>query len=309
MSVFINAIESMLKRCYQINVCGEISELSAPVCLVETCWFMSNIHDKNYWGAVEDRLHRFKLDKQESGRKVMLLNAELSPFRLPGKHRDLLLEVVDVWVVTDPYLHNILKAIDITPHGFLCDCINPDLFRPAEKELSVIAIGALKHIKNIDWIVEVYEHLEDTGIKRMYLGGAALWSAEVLDEDVKLIHAIEETTDVFIQNASSIEVAYHTAHAAFAVNNTWHDCSSRANEELLMSGVISLHGDHPLFEGRPGFKVKTPEEAVEKIFELTDGFEQLPDPKLHEASRQWALKKVSSDVFMTQFEDAVRSIL
>ena len=309
MSVLVNAMESALMSRYQVNVCKDETELTSDICIVETCWFLSNIHDADYWGGVEHRLHTFNEAKKKSGRKVILVVAELSPFRIPGKHLKLLVDAIDVWAVTVPYLWKLLKVIKITPNGYLCDCINADLFRPAEKEMSVIGVGALKHIKNIDWIIEVYEHLEGTGIKRIYLGGASLWSHESRQEDYALIERIEAVTDVYIPNASIIEVAYHNAYAAMAVNNTWHDCSSRANEELLMSGVISIHGEHPLFDERPGFRVKTAEEAVEKIEELTDNFTQLPDPKLHEASRNWALRHVSSETFLTQFENLMRCLL
>ena len=76
-----------------------------------------------------------------------------------------------------------------------------------------------------------------------------------------------------------------------------------------MSGVISIHGQHPLFDPRPGFRVKTPEEAVAKIAELTNDFTELPDPPLHQASRDWALEHVSTQTFMTQFEKLMRSLL
>ena len=160
----------------------------------------------------------------------------------------------------------------------------------------------------MDWIIEVYALLEGK-IKRTYFGSAALWSSENRLEDITLIPKIEEVTEAYYPSASPVEVAYYNSKAAFSVNDTWHDCSSRSNEELLMSGVISIYGEHPLFDPRPGFRVKTPEEAVQKIEELTDNFTELPDPKLHENSRNWALKNVSTQTFRAQFENLMRSIL
>ncbi|MDE0315348.1 MAG: hypothetical protein OXM61_10630 [Candidatus Poribacteria bacterium] len=75
-----------------------------------------------------------------------------------------------------------------------------------------------------------------------------------------------------------------------------------------MSGVISIHGRHPLFTRRPGFWVKTPDEAVAKIAELTENFTQLPNPKLHQHSRQWALENVSTHKFIEQFGKLVRCL-
>ena len=308
MSVLVNAIQANLMTRYSINRCSDIKALSASVCLTETCFFVSNITDPDYLGALEHRLHQFRQYKDATKTDVILICAELSLFKMPLKHRKLLLDAVDVLAVTDPYLMQLLKGIGVLPNGYLCDAIDPNIFRPAEKEMTVTAVGGLKHIKNIDWILEVFKRLEGK-MKRTYLGSAALWSDETRPEDTKLIEEIKDVTEAYYPDASPVEVAYHNAHAAFTVNDTWHDCSCRANEELLMSGVISIHGRHPLFDPRPGFRVKTPEEAVDKIAELTKDFTELPDPELHQASRDWALKNVSTQAFMKQFESLMRGFL
>ena len=306
MSVLVNAIQATLMHRYKIKVCSELADLNAPVCLVETCWFTSNIHDADYIGAVEERIQAFKAHKAETGMHTILICAELSLLRLLPRLQKALLETIDLVTVTVPYLYRLLNMIGITPHGYLCDAIDPDLFRPAEtKQLTVTAVGALKYIKNVAWILEVFRLLEGK-MKRTYLGSAGLWSAENREEDLELLTQIEAVTEEYYANASSIEVAYHNAHAAFAINDTWHDCSSRANEELLMSGVISIHGQHPLFDPRPGFKVKTPEEAVAKIGELTNDFTELPAPEYHQQARDWALEHVSSHTFGNQFEVLMR---
>lgn len=308
MAVLIDSIQATLMDRYSVKVCGNISELSAPVCFVETCFFASNIHDADYWGGVEQRLNEFQKYKDARNVKVVLICAEITLLRMLPKHRKLLLDAIDVLTVTDPYLKHILKVLNILPQRYLCDVIDPTLFRPAEKEMSVIAVGGLKYIKNVDWIIEIFKLLEGK-MKRIYLGSAAVWSDESRSEDLQLIPKIKQVTDAHYSNASSVEVAYHNARASFAVCDTWHDCSCRANEELLMSGAISIHGQHPLFDPRPGFRVETPEEAVAKIAELTNDFTQLPDPALHQASRDWALQHVSTQTFTTQFETLMRSLL
>ena len=308
MSVLIDSIRACLMDRYAIRLCDDFSELSAPVCLAETCFFTSDIDDADYWGAVKHRLHEFQKYKDARNIKVVLICAELTLLRMLPKHRKRLLDAVDILTITDPYLKGVLKALNVLPKAYLCDAIDPTLFRPVEKEMSVIAVGGLKYIKNVDWIIEVFKRLEGK-MKRIYLGSAALWSGENRPEDVALVPKIKQVTEEHYANASPVEVAYHNARAAFAVNDTWHDCSCRANEELLMSGVISIHGQHSLFDPRPGFRVKTPEEAVAKIAELTSDFTELPDPALHQASRDWALKHVSTQTFMHQFEKLMRSLL
>ena len=309
MACLMNAVKSVLSTRYIVRQVTDISELESDFVIVDAVHlaYLSPTGDFQYDKIVE----QFKdMKAAHPTRKMLLWCAEKTLLRIPHTTRTEFLKHVNAIAVTVPYIENLLKAVNVYSVGYLCDCINPDLFRPAaEKEMSLIAVGALKHIKNIEWILEVFNRLEDTGIKRIYLGSAELWSSENRSEDQTLIEHIQDTTELWIPNASPVKVAYHAAHAAFTLNNTWHDCSSRANEELLMSGVISIHGEHPLFEGRPGFKVKTPAEAVEKISELTHGFTQSPDPDLHRRSREWALANVSEETFLKQFENLTRYLL
>ena len=309
MSCLMNAARAALSHRYQVNVCTEISELQSTLVIIDALFIANRIaKDTRREIAAEQSIAELQKDKARHGhRKYLLWCAEMSVFRwLPADRRHIT-TLVDGIAVTDPYLWQLCKGVGITPLGYLCDAINPDLFRPAKKEMTVTAVGALKHIKNIDWIIEVFRRLEGK-MKRTYLGSAGLWSRENRSEDGALIPKIQAVTEEHHPNASPIEVAYHNAHAAFAVNDTWHDCSSRSNEELLMSGAISIHGRHPLFTPRPGFRVKTPDEAVAKIAELTENFTQLPDPKLHQHSRQWALENVSTHKFIEQFGKLVRCL-
>ena len=308
MSSLVNAFISVLSNRYRIRTVTTLSEIGSDYVIIDAVFFgCLDARGSYQFAELAEQLTAVK--RKSPDRKMLLWCAEKTFLRMPPVHREAILSCMDAVVVTDPYIENLFKAINVVPIGYLCDCINPDVFRPGEKELSVIHVGALKHIKNIDWVIDIYERLEGTGIQRIYLGSAALWSSENRIEDQVLIEKIQSITETYIPNASIAEVAYQNAHAAFTVNNTWHDCSSRANEELLMSGVISIYGEHPLFNGRPGFKVKTPQEAVEKISELTDGFTQPPDPILHKESRSWALANVSDEIFLKQFENLMRCVL
>ena len=307
MACLMNAAKAALSNQYRVNICVDFSELKSDIVIIDAVLFAKL--DETGVFQPEKLFELLQNDKNEHPkRRYLLWCAEMTLIRLPPRIREQIIGSVDSIAVTDPYIWNLFRAIGITPMGYLCDCIDPVLFRPGEKEMIVTAVGALKHIKNVDWIIEVYKLLEGK-IKRTYFGSAALWSSENRPEDIALISKVEEVTEAYYPSSSPVEVAYYTSKAAFAVNDTWHDCSSRSNEELLMSGVISIHGEHPLFDRRPGFRVKTPEEAVEKIEELTDNFTQLPDPKLHEDSRNWALTHVSSETFLTQFENLMRCLL
>ena len=307
MSCLMNAARATLSNRYQVNVCTEISELQSDLVIIDALFIANRIaKDTRREIVPEQSIAAIQKDKaRHRHRKYLLWCAEMSAFRWLPADRRRITTLVDGIAVTDPYIWQLCKVVGIMPLGYLCDAIDPDLFRPVKKEMTVTAVGALKHIKNIDWIIEVFKLLEGK-MKRTYLGSAGLWSHENRSEDGALISKIKAVTEEHYPNASPIEVAYHNAQAAFAVNDTWHDCSSRSNEELLMSGAISIHGQHPLFKPRPGFGVKTPDAAVAKIAELTENFTQLPDPKLHQHSRQWALENVSTHKFMEQFESLVR---
>ena len=309
MACLMNAAKAALSSRYKVNTCLKISELQSNIVLLDALFIPNRIiENKNLEEVTRLGIEELKKDRADHpNRKYLLWCAEITLLRLLPRVRQELIELVDGIAVNDPYIENIFRAINVTPTGYLCDCIDPNIFHPAEKDMTVTAVGGLKHIKNIDWIIEVYKRLEGK-MKRTYLGSASLWSHGNRLEDAALIPQIEAVTEEYHPNASPVEVAYHNAHAAFAVNDTWHDCSSRANEELLMSGVISIHGQHPLFDPRPGFRVKTPEEALNKIAELTKDFTELPDPKLHQASRNWALKNVSTQTFMKQFENIMRTL-
>lgn len=199
-------------------------------------------------------------------------------------------------------------ALGITPIGYLCDAIDPYLFKPAKKEMSVVAVGGLKHIKNPYLIFEVFEKLKDSGIERIYIGSAEIWSNENRYEDFVLANQIRSCTDIWIPNASYVDTAYYLSTAAIGINDTWHDVSSRTNQEMLMAEVISIGGSHPLFKDRPGIHgLKTADEFVDAIREITDDFSQIPSER-GQKGRHWALKNVSTDIFLEQFNELIRSV-
>lgn len=310
MACLINSIRACLLTKWDVNICTDISEVKAPVVIIDACWFsLPHIQDKTKIESEKERMNKyFEWRSANPESSSVLLCAEKTIFRWLPSTRKSLVENVNALGVTCPYLWDLLKTNDIVPTLYLCDAINPDLFRPAKKEMTVTAVGALKYIKNIDFICDVFERLEGK-MHRTYLGSAELWGHDKPIADRGLADKVKQCTEQHIPNASPVEVAYRNSTAAFAINDTWHDCSSRSNEELLMSGVISIHGQHPLFQDRPGFTVKNPEEAVAIIAELTNNFQELPPPKLHQEARDWAVEHASTDTFVRQFETLIRMFI
>ena len=304
----INARATALASRYKVNVVGSIEELTADFCLVESLWFTKPwIPELDINEATA--LYAKKLDDFYATKSTkVLVCSEMEIARIPWWSRAKFDHYFSGIVVNCRYLYNIVRAFGMTPIGYLNDCIDPYLFKPGKKELSVIAVGGLKHIKNPYLIFDVFRKLKGTGMKRVYIGSAEIWSNEHRHEDFVLPKQIRECTDVWIPNASYAETAHHVSSAAIGINDTWHDCSSRSNQEMLMAGVVSVGGRHPIFEERPGIHgLETADEFVEAIENLTDNFNDIPVEKGME-SREWALKNLSTDVFLQQFDEIIRGV-
>ena len=305
----VNARKTVLQEKYKVNVVGSVAELTGDFCLVEALWFSQeyspNISENRLRAMYADRIDKFF----ETPSTKVVVCSELEMARIPWWARAKIKHFPAGIVVNTCYLWNICVALGITPIGYLCDAVDPHLFKPAPKEMSVVAVGGLKHIKNPYTIFEVFRKLEGTGIKRIYIGNCAIWSNEKREEDMALVKAIKACTDEWIENASYIETAYHLSHAAIGINDTWHDVSSRTNQEMLMAGVVSVGGKHPLFEERVGIHgLETADEFVAVIKDLTEGFTKLPPAEKAKASRAFAIKNFSTEIFGQQFNEIVRSV-
>ena len=312
----VNARATALRAWYDVRIIHTVEEIKSAFCLIEALWFSMNPEwgstempeNGDIFGAVQDA-YANRLDKlfDETATRKVIACCELEIARIPWWSRAKFNHYPAGVVVNTPYLYNIVKALGINPIGYLCDAIDPYLFKPGKKERSVIAVGGLKHAKNPYLIFEVFDKLKDSGMKRIYIGNAAVWSNENREEDLVLQNQIRDYVDVWIPNASYIETAYHLSTAGIGINDTWHDVSSRTNQEMLMSGVISVGGRHPLFNDRPGIHgLKTADEFVNAIGELTNGFSEIPVEKGQEG-RKWAETNVSTDAFLMQFNQLVRN--
>lgn len=304
----INARKTALESRYKVNLVSEIDTLKSEFCLVECLWFAQewkkDVSPEKLATTYAERIDAFCKTKST---KVVVCS-ELQIARLHWWVRAKIKHFPAGLVVNDRCLWDITVALDITPIGYLCDAIDPYLFKPGKKELSVIALGGLKHIKNPYLIFEVFRKLEGTGIKRIFIGSAGIWSNEKRPEDIRLEKEIKACTDLWIPNASYIDTAYHLSSGAIAINDTWHDISSRSNQEQLMSGLVSIGGKHPLFENRPGIHgLETADDFIAAIQVLTDNYTQIPY-KACQKSRDWALKHVSTDMFLQQFDQILRSV-
>ncbi len=304
----INARSTALATRYKVNLTNNVSELSSDFCLVECLWF-AQAWNPNVSEAELNAQYVKRVDAlcQTKSTKVLVCT-ELQILRLPWWVRGKINHYFAGIVVNSKSLWDIIVALDMTPIGYLNDAIDPYLFRPGKKTMSVIFLGALKHIKNPYTIFDVFHKLEGTGIERICIGSAAIWSNEKKVEDAELGKEIKACTDVWIPNASYVKTAYHISSVSIGINDTWHDVSSRSNQEELMAGIVSVGGRHEVFKERPGIHgLETADQFVQAIHQLTEGYTRIPY-ELCAASREWAKKHLSTDAFLRQFDEIIRSV-
>ena len=303
----VNSRKTALQQRYDVKCIGSVEEITADFCLIESLFFSFWHQDLDKSELTRNALYAQKIeDLYDTPCKKLIACCELELARIPWWSRAKIKHYALGITVNTSYLWDIIHALGITPIGYLCDAIDPHLFKPGEKDMSVVACGGLKHIKNPYMLFEVFQKLKGK-MKRVYIGNTAVWSNEKREEDVALMKELRSCVDVWIENASYVETAYHLAHAAIGINDTWHDVSSRTNQEMLMAGVVSVGGQHPLFNDRIGVHgLKTADEFVKAIESLTDGYTKLPT-EASQKSREFALKNFSSEVFLEQFSEIIRS--
>ena len=151
----------------------------------------------------------------------------------------------------------------------------------------------------------LFRLLADTPIETVYVGGAKLWG-EAAESDLMLEAEIRKYTDVFHENVQPRYVPEAIGAASFFVGSTIYDVFSSCHAEALMSGCISIGGEHPIYAERPGFTVKTAQAAVDMIAQLTNDFLEMPDQQRGQDARRWAEQHLSFDCFQGQLTDLLR---
>ena len=306
MSPNVNARATALRQRYDVNLISTVEEMAEDFCLVEALWFAEQkwhpkIPENKLRGMYAERINAFC----ETASTKVVACCELQMARIPWWARAKIKHFPRGIVVNTKYLYDIMSTLGIVPIGYLNDAIDIHLFKPGPKEMTVIAAGGLKHIKNPYILMDIFRQLEGK-MKRVYIGNAAVWSNEDREEDLVLAKAMKACTDEWIENASYVEMAYHFAHGAIGINDTWHDVSSRVNQEMHAAGVVTVSGTHPLFEGRPGVHgLRTAEAFVHTIEQLTDNFSKLPENTGH---REYAVENFSGEVFLEQFDELLQGI-
>ena len=296
----VERVRQAVGSIYQLQVGSNFSEMRNDFLLIEPLYFrMSQMLATE--GGIED------LDALRAHPATKILYcSEMEVFRWTGRFRKELLEICDVVACNSDYQASLFEALNITDTHRLVDPIPADAFRPLPKRLQVVAMGRISEIKGSPFIAELFKRLGPTPIETVFVGGAGLWG-EASETDLALEEEIREYTDVFHQNILSQFVPKAIGAAAFFVGNSIHDVFSSSHAEALMSGCISICGQHPIYAERPGFGARNVDGVVETLQKLTKGFQELPDPQLGQAAREWAVQNVSFETFISQLTELLKT--
>lgn len=289
----VDRVRRAASSIYQIYVGSNLSEMRSDFLLIEPLFFRMT----DQWDLSPLRSH--------PAQKILYCS-EMEIFRWTGGFRKELLEICDVVTCNCDYQASLFGTVGIKNPYRLIDPIPAEEFKPLPKRLQVVSMGLISEIKGSGFIAELFKALAPTPVETVYVGGAGLWG-EASEKDLALELEIREYTDLFHQNIPPEYVPKAIGGASFFVGNTIHDVFSSSHAEALMSGCISVSGEHPIYAERPGFSVTTVADAVETLEKLTKGFKSVPAPKLN-ASRAWAADRLSFEIFTLQLTDLLRSL-
>ena len=312
----VERVRRAVSSIYRLHVGSELSEMRSDFLLIEPLYFrMSQMFEeeedrgdpeidrpfRDQGGGLERYLEALRVHPATK----ILYCSEMEVFRWTGRFRKELLEICNAVTCNSDYQASLFKALGVLETYRLIDPIPADQFKPLPKRLQVVAMGRISEIKGSPFIAELFKALAPTPMQTVYVGGAGLWG-EASEVDLALEAEIREYTDVFHQNILPSFVPKAIGGAAFFVGNAIHDVFSSCHAEALMSGCISIGGEHPIYAERPGFTVKTAQAAVDMIAQLTNDFLEIPDQKQGQRARQWAEQHLSFDCFKGQLTDLLR---
>ena len=288
----VDRVRRAVSDLYKIYITSDLSSLRSDFVLIEPLYFRMSGVD------LLDGLRSHPATK-------ILYCSETEVLRWTGRFRKELLEICDVVTCNCDYQASLSTAVGIQSPYRLIDPIPEDEFQPLPKEMQVVAMGRISEVKGSAFVAELFRLLADTPIETVYVGGSKLWGAANAG-DLVLEAEIRDYTDIFCENVLPRYVPEAIGAASFFVGSTIYDVFSSCHGEALMSGCISIGGEHPIYAERPGFTVKTVQATVDVIGELTNDFKEMPDQKRGQDARRWAEQHLSFDCFKGQLIDLLR---
>lgn len=275
----VDRVNRAASSIYQLHVGSDLSSMRSEFLLIEPLYFRM---EENF-DLDALRLHRAK---------KILYCSEMEVFRWTGGFRKALLEICDVVTYNCDYQASLFTTIGIKNPQRLIDPIPEADFVPSEKHLKVVAMGRISEIKGSPFIAELFKILSPLPVETAYVGGATLWG-DATETELALEAEIKGYADYFFQNIYPTDVPKPLTDATYFVGSSMHDVFSSSHAEALMSGCVSIGGEHPIYAERPGFSGYTdPGAVVETIEQQTRNFKNPADGRMGEEARAWASRLI-----------------
>lgn len=224
------------------------------------------------------------------GRKILLCS-EMEILRWPGAMRREVVKAVEAKVFASCYYQQALMSAVGIQSDVIYEPINEYLYYPGVKRYrQVVAIGSVKHIKNIEMVIEVFRKLEGTDFHRVYIGSPNVWGGKVhrqreAERDMELYDALLDVCDEHHDASPGTFIARVLAEAEFYLNFAYHEVCCRTAMEALMAGCGVIGGPHPLWKEYPALAQVESADACLAVLEKHTG-----DESIAENMRAWAVK-------------------
>ena len=305
MSTKTNAVRHALD-CDVISSVEQLVNLPPDNLLIEPLWFKphSDAFTDNDTDTFEKRVDALQA---YAGNKYLLCS-EFTPLRWFGKHAEQIVDTVTAVFASCEFQRQLLKAIDIDVEAVVYEPVNEHLFYPTEKQEWVVAIGSPTHVKNVEAIVDIFKGLQDSGLKRIFIGAPIVWGRVTgmknetsFNDTMRSYERLKAVCDEFYTASPPIFVAHILSQAAYYLNFAYHETCCRTGMEAMLSGTGILAGKHPLWEEY--ICIESGLEPFEAVSLLNN--EAKPGRDVEEI-RDWALKNVSYTAFRKNIEGLLK---
>ena len=235
-------------------------------------------------------------------------------FRWTGKELDALKEIVTLWIPNTKWQGDYFCDFDLSVTHIVHEPINCDLFRPSkEMKKVIIAGGAVSFEKQAEFFIALFSELSkmNTGeYETAYLGSANLWG-DYKAINFELQRELEVVTDNFYGSVPQSKVASVLGEAALGVLNPHYETCNRFHQEMMASGKPVVCGKHILYDERPVTARfdSSVQDCIEKLAELTNNFEALPDKAHATDAREFAVQHFSYEASIEQLNQILRGIV
>lgn len=245
---------------YTCRRISDVSEIESTIIFADWLWFVVEadpIDQVKSFLALDNKL------KIIYGSELCVLGWSLNLL-----HR--LLEGVDLVTYNTHYQRKLYRTRGIYNSRFLCDPIPEQTFFPIdEKERRLVCVGQISEAKRSDAVLKIFSELQGN-VETAYIGGNFVWGANHNKADGDLHQSIQGIADIFIENATELEVAKIVNSSSFFAHTAMMDTCSCSQQENSTAGNITFALTHPTMRERTPYCFDTVDELVEVLLEYPE---------------------------------------